>query len=207
MWGIKAACFDRWIKFYSLPLSTLIASHLSYCERPTAVVFFHMDLPSPEVSNHLKLSLFSYLSSPIKKRQCFKELPVWETIASNIREIQHHHIDTLTFSKTYTLVYNSMYCSLAPMVLSLAPMFYNGVTNLVIENLDRLAKEIIFPNLPSGLELDPMKRRSEDEKVLEAVYNAWSDHTDSVKKVSHIVKPLVCYSTSALPHTLNVYPT
>ena len=87
-------------------------------------------------------------------------------------------------------------------------MLYNGVTNLVIENLDRLTKEIILPNLPSGLELDPMKRRREDEKVLEAVYNAWSDHTDSVKKVSHIVKPLVCHSsTRALPHTLNVYST
>jgi len=61
-------------------------------------------------------------------------------------------------------------------------MLYNGVTSLVTENLDRLTKEIIFPNLPSGLELDPMKRRHDDEKILEAVYNAWSDHTDSVKK-------------------------
>ena len=152
-----------------------------------------MELPLREVSNHLKLSLFSYLS-PIKAS--------WETIASNIREL-HHHIDALTFSVTHTSVYNSM----GSLVCGLAPMSYNGVTNLVTENLDRLAKEMTFPNLPSGLELDPMKRRYEDEKVLEAVNNAWSDHTDSVKKVSHIVKPLVCHSTSASPHTLSVYST
>jgi cullin 3 len=74
----------------------------------------------------------------------------------------------------------------------LGPMLYNGVTNLVIENLDRLTKEVISPNLPSWPELDPVKRRCEDEKVLEAVYNVWSDHAESVKKVSHIVKLLVC---------------
>lgn len=73
-------------------------------------------------------------------------------------------------------------------------MLYNGVTNLIIENLDRLTKETISPNLHSGVELDLMKRRCEDEKILEAVHNAWSDHTDSVKKVSHIVKPMVCLS-------------
>jgi len=84
---------------------------------------------------------------------------------------------------------------------------YNGVTSLVTENLDRLTKEFIFPNLPSGLELDPMKRRCKDEKILEAVFNAWSDHTDSVKKVSHTMKPMVCHSTRALLHTLNVYST
>jgi cullin 3 len=103
------------------------------------------------------------------------------------------------FSETYSLVYNQIFhCHL---------MFYNGVTGLVTENLDRLTKEIIFPNLPSGLESDPMKRKCEDEKLLEAVYNAWSDHMDSVKKVSHVVEPVVCHSTRALPHTLNVYST
>ena len=148
------------------------------------------------VSNHLKLSLFSYLSSPIKKRHRVEES--WEEIASDIREIQHHHVDTLIFSETYRLVYIST---------SSRPMLYNGVINLVIENLDRLTKEIIFPNLPSGPELDPMKRRCEDEKVLEAVYNAWSDHTDSMKRVIQVVDPLVCHSIRALLHTLNVYST
>jgi hypothetical protein len=136
-----------------------------------------MDLPIREVSNHLKLSLFSYLSSPIKKRQWVSHAGS-SMIASNIHEIQLHHIDMLIFLETYTLIY---------------------------ENLDRLTEEMIIPNLPPGLELDPMKRRFEDEKVLEAVYNAWSDHTDCVKKVRHIVQPSVCHSTSALPHTLNVY--
>ena len=104
----------------------------------------------------------------------------------------------LIFSETYSLVYNHFFLCRS--------MMYHGVTNLVTENLDRLTKEIIFPNLSSGLEPDPIKRRCEDEKLLEAVYNAWSDHTDSVKKIGHVVKLLVSYSTRALPHsTLNVY--
>lgn len=150
-----------------------------------------MELLSREVRNHLKLSRFLTYHPPSKKRQWVEES--WEKIASNIREIQHHHIDIPIFSEPYNLVFDLMTCNfIQAQVGPLAPMLYNGVTNLVIEDLDRLTKEIIFPNLPSGVGLDPVKRRYEDEKVLEAVYNAWSDHMASVKKVSHIVKLLVC---------------
>ncbi|KAF8501525.1 Cullin-domain-containing protein [Russula emetica] len=67
-------------------------------------------------------------------------------------------------------------------------MLYNGVRDLVIENLNRLAEETILPAFPSGLEQDPMQQSQEGERLLKAVHKVWSDHTDCMDKLSHILK-------------------
>jgi cullin 3 len=71
-------------------------------------------------------------------------------------------------------------------------MLYNGVRDLVIENLNRLAEETIFPAFPSGLEQDPMQQSQEGERLLKAVHKVWSDHADCMDKLSHILKYMVC---------------
>lgn len=71
------------------------------------------------------------------------------------------------------------------------PILYNGVKDLVIENLNRLAEESIFPAFPSGLEQDPMQQSQEGERLLKAVHKVWSDHTDCMEKLSHILKYMV----------------
>jgi cullin 3 len=78
-------------------------------------------------------------------------------------------------------------------------MLYNGVSDLVVENLNRLAGEIIFPAFPSGLEQDPMQQSQEGERLLKAVHKVWVDHTDCMDKLSHILKYMVCPASSALP--------
>jgi len=115
------------------------------------------------------------LHSREPQRSSVEEL--WTKLASNIREILHNNIEISTFAESYYLGYMLM-CCLRPQ----GPLLYNGVRDLLVENLDRLAKEIIFPVVPSRLESDLMKRRREDEGILEAVYTAWSDYTDNVKK-------------------------
>ncbi|KAH9002894.1 Cullin-domain-containing protein [Lactarius hatsudake] len=67
-------------------------------------------------------------------------------------------------------------------------MLYNGVSDLVVENLNRIADEVILPAFPSGLEQDPMQQSREGERLLKAVHKVWSDHTDCMDKLSHILK-------------------
>lgn len=74
-------------------------------------------------------------------------------------------------------------------------MLYNGVSDLVVENLNRIADEVILPAFPSGLEQDPMQQSQEGERLLKAVHKVWSDHTDCMDKLSHILKYMVCSTT------------
>ncbi len=71
-------------------------------------------------------------------------------------------------------------------------MLYDGVSDLIVENLNRLAEETILPAFPSGLEQDPMQQSHEGERLLKAVHKVWTDHTDCMVNVSHILKYMVC---------------
>ncbi|KAI0001508.1 Cullin-domain-containing protein, partial [Russula compacta] len=105
----------------------------------------------------------------------------WAKLALNIREIQQHNSHKLSFEECHRLGYQLV-------VSKHGPALYNGVKGLVIENLNRLAEESIFPAFPSGLEQDPMQQSQEGERLLKAVHKVWSDHTDSMEKLSHILK-------------------
>ena len=84
-------------------------------------------------------------------------------------------------------------------------MLYNGVRDLVIENLNRLAQESILPAFPSGLEQDPMQQSQEGERLLKAVYKVWSDHADCMDKLSHILKYMVRPITRTFVTNLRMY--
>ncbi|THH15832.1 hypothetical protein EW146_g4703 [Bondarzewia mesenterica] len=67
-------------------------------------------------------------------------------------------------------------------------MLYNGVNELVAQNLDRLAAEIILPAFPTGLSGDPVHESQEGEMLLKALTKVWEDHTGSMTKLGHILK-------------------
>ena len=102
----------------------------------------------------------------------------------NIREIQHHNAHKLSFEECYRLGYQLV-------VSKQGHLLYNGVSDLVVENLNRIADEVILPAFPSGLEQDPMQQSQEGERLLKAVHKVWSDHTDCMDKLSHILKYMV----------------
>ena len=114
----------------------------------------------------------------------------WAKLTLNIREIQHHNAHKLSFEECYRLSYQLV-------VSKHGQMLYNGVRDLVVENLNRLAQETILPAFPSGLEQDPMQQSQEGERLLKAVHKVWSDHTDCMDKLSHILKYMVRPTTRA----------
>ena len=117
----------------------------------------------------------------------------WAKLTLNIREIQHHNTHKLSFEECYRLGYQLV-------VSKQGQLLYNGVSDLVVENLNRLAEQVILPAFPSGLEQDPMQQSQEGERLLKAVHKVWSDHTGCMDKLSHILKYMVRPASSALPH-------
>ncbi|KAI0293738.1 Cullin [Russula brevipes] len=106
----------------------------------------------------------------------------WVRLAKNIRQILHHNeMPTGTFAECYYLGYELV-------ENGQAQMLYNGVSNLFVENLNRLTKGIVFPTSKARLESSPVQRGREDEVLLSTVYNIWNDHRDCVDKVGLILK-------------------
>jgi hypothetical protein len=133
----------------------------------------------------LLTSSFSCLPYPIKHGANIAADESWAKLTLNIREIQHQNAHKLSFEECYRLSYQLV-------VSKNGEMLYNGVKDLVIENLNRLAEEIVIPAFPPALEQDPMQQSREGERLLKAVHKVWSDHTDSMDKLSHILKYMVC---------------
>lgn len=127
---------------------------------------------------------FPFLLSSIQHGPNIAVDESWAKLTLNIREIQHHNAHKLSFEECYRLSYQLV-------VSKHGQMLYNGVRDLVVENLNRLAEETILPAFPSGLEQDPMQQSQEGERLLKAVHKVWSDHTDCMDKLSHILKYMV----------------
>ena len=124
------------------------------------------------------------LPSPTKHGANIAADESWAKLTLNIREIQHQNAHKLSFEECYRLGYQLV-------VSKNGTLLYNGVKDLVVENLNRLAEENILPTFPSGLEQDPMQQSHEGERLLKAVHKVWSDHADSMDKLSHILKYMV----------------
>ena len=70
-------------------------------------------------------------------------------------------------------------------------MLYQGVSLLVVQNLDRLAQEVILPAFPTGVSDDPIHESQEGERLLKALTNVFEDHSGSMVKLSQILKYMV----------------
>ena len=82
-------------------------------------------------------------------------------------------------------------------------MLYDGVIKLVAENLDRLAREKVFPVFPTGVVDDPMHQSQEGELLLKGLKNIWDDHLANMLRLGQILKYMVTFNHSIYPcHTL-----
>ncbi|KAJ7903539.1 Cullin-domain-containing protein [Mycena olivaceomarginata] len=66
-------------------------------------------------------------------------------------------------------------------------MLYNGVNQLVAENLDHLANTQVLPTFPSGSS-DETVQSQEAEMLLKALRNIWDDHTSNMVRLGQILK-------------------
>ena len=122
----------------------------------------------------------------------------WAKLAANIRAIQHHNAHKLSFEECYRLSYQLV-------VSKQGQMLYDGVRDLAVENLNRLAQETILPSFPSGLEQDPIQQIHEGEGLLKVVHKVWSDHTDCMDILSDILKFMVRPTTRTFSTDLRMY--
>ncbi|KAK7033117.1 CULLIN-2 domain-containing protein [Favolaschia claudopus] len=104
----------------------------------------------------------------------------WADLANNIREIQNHNAPNLSFEENHRYAYN--------MVLhKQGEKLYNGVTQLVAENLDHLATIHVAPTFPSGSS-DQTVQSQEAEMLLKALRYIWDDHTSNMVRLGQILK-------------------
>jgi cullin 3 len=75
-------------------------------------------------------------------------------------------------------------------IYSSGAMLYNGVNQLVAENLDKLANEEIVPKFPSR-SFDPTQQSQEAEMLLKALKHVWDDHLGNMLKLSQVLKYMV----------------
>lgn len=68
---------------------------------------------------------------------------------------------------------------------------YNGLKKLVIEHLNELAKEHVYPAFP----INPGQQSNEGEVLLKALRKVWDDHTSSMTKIGQILKYMVSWTT------------
>lgn len=75
-------------------------------------------------------------------------------------------------------------------------MLYDGVNNLVAENLDRLAREKVIPVFPTGVVDDPMHQSQEGELLLKGLRTIWDDHLANMARLRQILKYMVMFTLS-----------
>ncbi|KAI6119499.1 Cullin [Pisolithus croceorrhizus] len=118
---------------------------------------------------------------PARKHDEFSPEDTWNRLSKNIREIHMHNASFLSFEENYRYAYNMvMYKS--------GSMLYNGVRDLVAENVDRLAEEDIISSFPKGTSGDPVQQGQENEMLLRALRRVWDDHTGNMSKLRDLLK-------------------
>ncbi len=70
-------------------------------------------------------------------------------------------------------------------------VLYEGVKELLTENLDKFAKEVIVPSFPSSNEGDPVQQIQEGEMLLKAFRKVWNDHKMGLEKLRDLLKYMV----------------
>ncbi|KAI0649089.1 Cullin-domain-containing protein [Trametes meyenii] len=105
----------------------------------------------------------------------------WAKLSRNIIEIQNHNAASLSYEENHRYAYNMV-------LYKHGDKLYKGSTQLVAENLDKLAKEHIIPMFPPGVTSDPIQRSQECELLLKALKKVWDDHTSSLSKLRDVLK-------------------
>ncbi|KAF9477929.1 Cullin-domain-containing protein [Pholiota conissans] len=118
--------------------------------------------------------------APRKHGPDFSLSKTWEDLSKNIREIQNHNASNLSFEENHRYAYNMV-------LYKHGETLYNGVRNLVIENLETLAGEEIVPTFPTGTS-DPSMQNDEEDVLLKALRKVWDDHRSNMVRLGQILK-------------------
>src|SRR5258707_12326407 len=94
----------------------------------------------------------------------------WLRLSANIREIHNQNTSKLSFEENHRYAYNMV-------LYKSGAVLYEGVCQLVAENIDKLAQHEIIPAFPSGSSKDLAQQSQEGELLLNAVKRVWSRHT------------------------------
>ncbi|KAI8980202.1 Cullin-domain-containing protein [Trametes punicea] len=105
----------------------------------------------------------------------------WAKLSRNIIEIQNHNAANLSFEENHRYAYNMV-------LYKNGDKLYRGSTQLIAENLEKLAKEFIIPAFPAGVTDDPVQKSQEGEMLLKALKKVWDDHTSSLSKLRDVLK-------------------
>ncbi|KAI0775190.1 Cullin-domain-containing protein [Trametes elegans] len=105
----------------------------------------------------------------------------WAKLARNIIEIQNHNAANLSYEENHRYAYNMV-------LYKSGDKLYKGSTQLIADNLEKLAKEYIFPAFPAGVTNDPVQKSQEGEMLLKALKKVWDDHTSSLSKLRDVLK-------------------
>ncbi|KAF8638268.1 hypothetical protein AX17_002290 [Amanita inopinata Kibby_2008] len=121
------------------------------------------------------------IKPPRKLAPEFSAEETWAQLSNNIREIQNHNARYLSFEENHRFGYNMV-------LYRHGDTLYNGLKNLVIENLSNLANEQIIPMFPSGGTYDSMQQSQEAELLCKAVASVHEDHCSNMVKLGQILK-------------------
>ncbi|KAG9015626.1 Cullin-3 [Tulasnella sp. 427] len=108
----------------------------------------------------------------------------WKILQNSIREIFNHNARSLSFEENYRHAYNMC-------LQKQGGQLYEGVSGLVVENLDKLAQEEIVPAFPASISvggIDHVQQAQEGERLLKAVRIVWDDHISSMSKLRDLLK-------------------
>ena len=113
----------------------------------------------------------------------------WTKLSRNIVEIQNHNAANLSFEENHRYAYNMV-------LYKNGDKLYRGTKQLIVENLDKLAKEYIIPAFPTNVSEDPVQKSQEVDRFLAALRLSWDDHISSMSKLRDILKYMVRSPTS-----------
>ncbi|KAH7106342.1 Cullin-domain-containing protein [Auriculariales sp. MPI-PUGE-AT-0066] len=104
----------------------------------------------------------------------------WNQLANAIKEIHNHNAINLSFEAVYRYAYTLV-------IYKHGEMLYGGVKGLIRDNLDKLAREQIVVQFPTGATEDPMQQASEGDRLLRAVNKVWEDHCQNMNKLKAVL--------------------
>lgn len=108
----------------------------------------------------------------------------WTALSKAIREIHNDNASNLSFEENYRFAYNLV-------LHKQGKQLYDGVKDLVSENINKLAETQVKPAFPSSVNGDPAQKSQEVERFLKAVRHSWDDHISSMSKLRDILKYMV----------------
>jgi len=109
----------------------------------------------------------------------------WTELSHNIGEILNHRAANLSFEENHRYAYNMV-------LYKQGNTLYQGVKQIVTENLIKLAKENVIPLFPTkSVDSDDPSRSDEESALLKALRKVWDDHTSSMSRLAQILRYMV----------------